>query len=63
MSNEEWILMRLDQYSPKKIPKGSVGQQYPYSTRSERTIMSILHIYGALDIILLFCDKQDTETQ
>ena len=39
-----------------------MAQQYPYSTRWEKNILEILHIYVALDIILLFCDHQDTES-
>ena len=36
-------------------------QQYPYYKRCEKKIVVVLHIYGALDILLLFCDHQDTD--
>ena len=45
----------------KKDIKGSMGKKYPYSTRWVKTIVGILHIYGALAILLLFCNHQDTE--
>ena len=37
-----------------------MGQLYPYSTKWEKNIVVILHIYGAGDILLLFCNHQDT---
>ena len=40
---------------------GSMGQQYPYSTRLGGNIVAIIHIYGVIEIFLLFCDHQDTE--
>ena len=43
--------------------KGSMGQQYQYSTRREQNIVVILHIYGALYIYLLFYYHQDTESE
>ena len=36
-----------------------MGQQYTYSTRWEKNIVAIIHIYGATDIFLLFYDHQD----
>ena len=43
--------------------KGYIGQKYQYSTRWEQNIVSIIHIYGARYIYLLFCDYQDTESE
>ena len=40
----------------QKNTKGYIGQWYPYFTRRKGKIVAILHIYGALDIILLFSD-------
>ena len=40
-----------------------MGLQYTYTTRREQHIVAILHIYVARDIILLFCDHQDTESE
>ena len=60
MSNEELIFVWRKQYSSRKALKCSVGQQYPYSTRWEQNIVSILHIYGARAILLIFCDCQET---
>ena len=37
-----------------------MGQLYPYSTKWEKHIVIILHIYGARGIIPLFNDDQDT---
>ena len=36
-------------------------QQYTYPTRWEKNIVSIIHIYRARAILLLFYDCQDTE--
>ena len=33
---------------------------YPYSTKWEKNIVMIRHIYLAIAIFLLFCDDQDT---
>ena len=41
--------------------KGYVGEWYTYSIIWEQNILAIIHIYGARDIFLLFCDNQDTE--
>ena len=38
-------------------------QRYPYSTRWEKSIVAIIHIYRALAIFLLFCDHQDTYSE
>ena len=38
-----------------------MGKLYPYSTRWEKNVVVILHIYGDLAISLLFYDHQDTE--
>ena len=40
-----------------------MGQQYTYSTRWEKNIVEILHIYGAGFILLLIYDHQDTESE
>ena len=37
------------------LTKVLVGEKYPYFTRWEKNIAVILHIYGARDIVLLFC--------
>ena len=36
---------------------------YTYSIKWVKNIVVILHIYGARDIFLLFCDHQDTESE
>ena len=41
--------------------KTSMGQQYPYPTRWEKNILSIIHIYRPRAVLLLFYDCQDTE--
>ena len=40
-----------------------MGQLYPYYAKWVKTIVAILHIYGARDVLLLFCDHQDTESE
>ena len=40
-----------------------MGQWYTYSTKWEKYIVEILHIYGARAIFLLFYDDQDTESE
>ena len=49
------IEMRISQpiFTHKKNTKGSMGQQYPYSTRLEKNIVVIFHIYGALAIFVV----------
>ena len=37
-----------------------MGQWYPYSTKWEKSVVTIIHIYGAIAIFLLFYDDQDT---
>ena len=37
-----------------------MGQLYLYSTKWEKNIVIILHIYGAISIFILFYDDQDT---
>ena len=38
-------------------------QRYTYYKKWEQNIVSIIHIYGARAIFLLFCDHQDTESE
>ena len=40
-----------------------MGQLYQYSTRWGQNIVAIIHIYGAIVIVVLFCDHQDTESE
>ena len=40
-----------------------MGKLYPYSTKWKKNIVVILHIYGAIAIFILFCDRQDTESE
>ena len=40
-----------------------MGQQCTYSTIWEKNVVVILHIYGEIAILLLFCDHQDTESE
>ena len=47
----------------QKNIKGSMGQQYPYSTIREKTIVIILNIYGDRAILLLFCVHHDTTSE
>ena len=49
-------------FTEKNI-KGSMGQTYPYSTRWKQNIVSILNIYEARAILLLFFYHQDTESE
>ena len=44
-----------------KNTKGTVGKPYPYSTRLEKIVVVIIHIYGARCFFLLFYDNQDTK--
>ena len=37
-----------------------MGQLFPYSTKWEKNIVMIRHIYGDIAIFLLFYDDQDT---
>ena len=37
-----------------------MGQWYPYSTKWEKSVVTIIHIYGAIAIFLLLYDDQDT---
>ena len=62
MSTNNLKLRRLTNIYPENI-KVSMGQMYPYSTRQREIFVLILHIYGARDIFLLFCDYQDTESE
>ena len=50
-------------FTHKNIPKGSMGQLYPHSTKWEKYIVVILHIYGAKAILILFYDDQYTESE
>ena len=43
--------------------KGSVRQWYPYSTRLDKDIVSIILIYGDRAIFLIFYDNTDTESK
>ena len=47
---------------PENI-QGYTEQRYIYSTRWQKNIVVILHIYGARAILLLFCDHKDTESE
>ena len=38
-------------------------QIYTYSTRWEKNNVAIIHIYGAWEIIQIFCDHQDTKSK
>ena len=40
--------------------KDSMGQWFTYSTKWEKHIGTILHIYGAIAIFILFYDDQDS---
>ena len=58
--------MEIGVYRPILIQnksRGSMGQQYPYSTRQDKNSVVILHIYGARAIILLFCDNQENKSE
>ena len=59
----KYILAYINQYSPIKNTKGSIGQRYPYSTRKEINIVYIIYIYRARAIFLIFCVHQDTESE
>ena len=43
--------------------KGSMVQQYTYSTVWEQNIVGIMFIYGARAIFLLFCYHKDIESE
>ena len=45
-----------------KKSKGSMGQLYSYYTIREKNIVSIIHIYGARSILILFYDNQVSYT-
>ena len=47
-------------FTQKTHKKGSTGKLYLYSTKWEKSIVIILHIYGDRSIFLLFNDYQDT---
>ena len=38
-------------------------KRYPYSTRWEKAIVGVIHIYGYRAVLILFCDNQDTESE
>ena len=40
-----------------------MGQQYSYSTRWEKSIVAILHIYRARANYIIFCDSHETESE
>ena len=40
-----------------------MGQCYPHPTRWYKTIVAIIHIYGARTIFLLFYDNQNTDSE
>ena len=46
-----------------KKTKGYMGQQYSYSTRWEKNIVAIIHIYVDRAIFPLFYYHQDTESK
>ena len=47
----------------QKNIKLSIAQQYPYRTRWVKTIVANIHIYGAREFFLLFCDIQVTKSE
>ena len=47
-------------FTEEKIIKALFGQRYVNSTIQEKNVVSVIHIYGAIAIFLLFCDHQDT---
>ena len=49
-------------FTQKNI-KGSLGQWYSYSSIWEKNIVEVLHIYGSISVLLLFCDHQDTKSE
>ena len=62
LSNMKYILGYLNQYSPKKYIKGSMGQQYIlYKMGGGNAV--VLYIYGSRAVPLLFWDHQDTESE
>ena len=61
MSNLINILAYINQYSARKIMKGSMRQRYPYTTRWVKNIVVIPIIYGFKVVILIFYYHQDTE--
>ena len=63
LSNLKYKLVYLDQNSPIKNIKVSMGQQNLYFEIWEKYIVESLHIYGAGAILLLFCDHQYTESK
>ena len=61
MRNGEWCIWK--NINKEKNIKGSMGQQYPYSTKLMENIVVILCIYGGRDVLLLLCDDQDTKSE
>ena len=61
-SHKKWKYVKLYKYAPINI-KGSMGQLYPYFTRWEKNIVTIIHIYRAGAFFFLFYDNQDTESE
>ena len=45
------------------IPMWSIGQLHPYSTRWEKTVVVLFHIYEARAIFLLLYDHPDTYSE
>ena len=58
MSSKKYIFTYLNQYSPRKNSKVSMGQPYPYSTIWKKNIMLILHIYWTRTIFYYFVITQ-----
>ena len=40
-----------------------MGKICPYSTKWVKTVVFIPHIYGDRAVLLLFCNRQDTESE
>ena len=40
-----------------------MGQKCPYSITRVKNIVTNLHIYGPREVLLLFCNNQDTKSE
>ena len=52
----------MDQYSPRKGYIRLYGTSIYILYNKGETFLAIIHIYGTIVILLLFCDHQDTES-
>ena len=50
-------------FTHKNDIKGKMGRIYQYSTVLLGNIVLVLHINGALAILRIFCDHQETESE